>query len=417
MKKIILLIILTYQSVLRLNAQDTPYISLENLLQQVETNYPTIMQHQQNIEALKVKAEGAKAWMPPTFGAGVNRFPYNFSTINDKNNPMNQASVMITMEQMIPNPSKLVAKKEYLNSLSEIEKNKQNWTKNELRRDAKTIYYFRYMLEKKQQIVLESEALLVFLIKTSEEKLSNNQSQLQSIYKAKARLAELQNTQLLLDELVAQSSIQLNSLMAKEPTTPFSISSIIEPTYPTVLLADSSLFLERSDIKTITNSINAMQLEQHTLKIANRPDFGIRAEHMNMFGMPNQWSVMGMITIPIVPWSAKANTSSSKAIEFQIEAMKLEKQTKELVAKQNNNEKISTLQFQNKQYQNFKNSIIPAYESNFQINLLAFNQNTGNVFMLLDAWEILLMKKLEQLDTLFTILKLEAEYEYENEIK
>jgi hypothetical protein len=37
--------------------------------------------------------------------------------------------------------------------------------------------------------------------------------------------------------------------------------------------------------------------------------------------------------------------------------------------------------------------------------------------VLLDAWEMVLMKKMEMIDKLFNILKLEAEYEYEKEIK
>ena len=59
------------------HAQDTTHISLEKLLQQVETNYPSIIQYQYNIQALQAKTEGAKSWMPPTFSTGLMRFPYN----------------------------------------------------------------------------------------------------------------------------------------------------------------------------------------------------------------------------------------------------------------------------------------------------------------------------------------------------
>ena len=80
-------------------------------------------------------------------------------------------------------------------------------------------------------------------------------------------------------------------------------------------------------------------------------------------------------------------------------------------------EKLTMLRYENGQYQNYSQQIIPAYENNMQANLLAFKQNTGDLFVLLDAWEMLLMKKLEMYDRLFNILKLEAEYEYETEIK
>lgn len=97
--------------------------------------------------------------------------------------------------------------------------------------------------------------------------------------------------------------------------------------------------------------------------------------------------------------------------------MELEKQTMELMAKRMLSDKLTMLSYENAQYQSYTKNIIPAYEKNLQANILAYKQNTGDYFVLLDAWEMLLMKKLEAYDKLFNILKLEAEYEYEKEIK
>jgi hypothetical protein len=60
---------------------------LEKLLQQVETNYPSIIQYQYNIQSIQAKAEGAKAWMPPTFSTGIMRFPYNLFHVQRKKRP------------------------------------------------------------------------------------------------------------------------------------------------------------------------------------------------------------------------------------------------------------------------------------------------------------------------------------------
>lgn len=160
-----------------------------------------------------------------------------------------------------------------------------------------------------------------------------------------------------------------------------------------------------------------MKLEQRVMKIGNRPDFGVKAEHMQMFGMPNQWSVMGMMTLPIVPWASKMYSSESKSIGFQIQSMELEIQTMQLMANRMIAEKRVMLDYEAQQYDNYRIEILPAFEKNLQVNLLAYRQNTGDLFVLLDAWEMLLMKKLEMYETLFNILKLEAEYEYEKEIR
>ncbi len=417
MKKIILVIQLICISLMNIQAQNTTYISLEKLLQQVETNYPSILQYQQNILSWQAKADGAKAWMPPTFSTGLMRFPYKLSMINEKNDPMNQAGINLSIEQMIPHPSKLNAKKEYINSLSEVEKSKSEWTKNELSREAKILYYSRYVNEQKQNIITKSEEVLNLLLKTAEAKFSNNQSQLQTIYKGKARLSELKNMHYMLFGMIAESNIGLNILMVRDVNTAIEIDTLIAPKKYSLSIADTSNISNRSDITAMSKYIQSMQLEQQVMQTGNKPDFGIRAEHMYMFGMHNQWSVMGMITIPIVPWSSKMYSSESKSIGFQIQAMELERQKMELMAKRMVAEKLTILNFETRQYENYINEIIPAFENNLQANLLAYQQNTGDFFILLDAWEMLLMKKLEMHDKLYNILKLEAEYEYEKEIR
>lgn len=415
--RILLLIVALFPCLSALHAQDTTHISLEKLLQQVETNYPSILQYQNNIQSIEAKAGGAKAWMPPTFSAGIMRFPYNFSMFNDKNDPMNQAGIAFSLEQMIPNPSKLNAKKSYINSLAEIEESKREWTKNELRREAKILYYNRVVTEKKQLILKESEDVLQLVITTSEEKFSNNQSKLQTIYKAKARSAELSNMMLMLDGAIAESNIGLNILMVRDVNTDFQVDTAIAPANYSFSIADTTSVSNRSDIAVMTKYIQSMKLEQRAMKIGVRPDFGVRAEHMQMFGMPNQWSVMGMMTIPIAPWASKMYSSETRSMGFQIRSMEQEKQTMELMASRMLAEKLTMLHYEYAQYRSYIDHIIPAYENNLEANLLGFKQNTGDLFVLLDAWEMLLMKKLEAYDKLFDILKLEAEYEYEKETK
>lgn len=417
MKKIIALFNIFSLAFLQINAQDTSHISLGKLLQQVETNYPSIIQYQYNIQSIQAKADGAKSWMPPTFSSGIMSFPYNFSMLKEKNNPMNQAGIVFSLEQMIPNISKLNAKKSYISSLAEIEKSKSEWTKNELRREAKILYYNRYVTEKKQIILKESEEILQLLITTSEAKFSSNQSQLQTIYKAKARLAELNNMLLMLDGAIAESNIGLNILMVRDVNTTFQIDTLIAPVNYSFSIADTANVSNRSDITALNKYIQSMKLEQKVMKIGVRPDFGIRADHAQMLGMPSQWSVMGMMTLPIVPWASKMYRSETKSIGFQIQSMEQEKQTMQLMATRMSAEKLTMINYENAQYQSYTKNIIPAYENNLQANLLAFKQNTGDFFVLLDAWEMLLMKKLEAYDKLFNILKLEAEYEYEMEVK
>ena len=89
--------------------------------------------------------------------------------------------------------------------------------------------------------------------------------------------------------------------------------------------------------------------------------------------------------------------------------------SQELMAGRMLAEKMLMLISETRQYDNYHREILPAFDDNLQANLLAYRNDTGDFFVLLDAWEMLLMKKIEMYDKLFNVLKLEAEYEYELE--
>lgn len=398
-------------------AQDTAILNLQKIIETIETVYPDVMKYESTIQSLQAKVEGSKAWMPPIASFGLNQFPYDPMMLKDEG-PMNQAGLMFTVEQMIPNAGKLQAKKDYLSSLPQIEQNKKEWTKNTLRLYAKHFYYQRVVAERKSQVVDENMELLQLLIKSTEEKYTYNQSDLNSVFKARAKLEDLKNMDVMLQSVIAESNIGLNTLMNRDVNTAFPIdTTIIMKSYEDLHLVSDTSLLKRNDIIVMQNTINSMKRNKDYMYSLRKPDLGVSVTHMQMFGMPNQYSVMGMITIPIVPWSSKMYKSDVKAMNFEIQSMTFEKQTMQLMAIQMINEKGTMLKYQIEQLKNYESAIIPLYSKNLEIGLLAFKQNTGSFFILLDAWEMLLMKKMEHNNVLLTTLKLQAEYEYEIEKK
>ncbi len=400
-----------------LSAQNTPVILLDNVFARIDSVYPEILKYDFKIQSLQARAEGSKAWMPPTASFGLSQFPYDPMMLNE-GGPMNQAGLMFSVEQMIPNAGRLTAKRKYLESVKEIEVSKKEWTKNTLRLYAKYFYYQRVITERKLWQVAENRELLELLIKTSESKYTYGQSDLGSIFKARAKLAELKNMEIMLLSMISESNIGLNTLMNRDLNSPFSIDTtvVIKPFSEVQFLTDTNSLI-RNDISAMENSIRSMQLNRDYMYSFRKPEWGVRVDHMQMFGMPNQYSVMGMITIPIAPWSAKMYKSDVMSMNFEIESMILEKQNMQLMATRMINEKISMLRYEMEQLKNYEEEIIPMYAKNFETGLLAYKQNTGSFFVLLDSWEMLLMKKMEYNDKLLVVLKLQAEYEYESEKK
>ena len=103
LKKYIALSLLTLMGTLNLRAQDTVRLSLEEIINKVEAEYPLVLQYDSRIRSLQAKADGSSSWMPPTFSFGLNSFPYQLEMIKRKEDPMNWAALMFSAEQMIPN--------------------------------------------------------------------------------------------------------------------------------------------------------------------------------------------------------------------------------------------------------------------------------------------------------------------------
>ena len=98
--KNIILALLTLIGTLKLQAQDTVRLSLEEIINKVETEYPLVLQYDSRIRSLQSKVEGSKSWMPPTFSFGLNSFPYQLEMIKRKDDPMNWAAFMFSFDHL-----------------------------------------------------------------------------------------------------------------------------------------------------------------------------------------------------------------------------------------------------------------------------------------------------------------------------
>lgn len=422
MKKLILYLVflLTYvsaQAQTTITTLDTAVISLSEILVKVQQAYPSIRQYDERIKAIEQRVAGATAWMAPMFSVSPSNFAYRPAMWKEKS-PMNQAGIMFSLTQNIPNPSRLKAQKNYYTSLVNIERNTQQWTVNALRTEAKLFYIQKLIAERKLSILEESLELLRIIIKIAEEKYVYNQSDLSVIYKAKSRLGDLANMQQMQLSIVQSSNIGLNTLMNRDVTSPLKIDTAVKlQNYDGISLsiADSTLYQNRNDIKAVISTIQSMRKDQIARAAMRKPDFSVGVTHNQMLGMPKSWSVMGGITIPIVPWVSKGWKSEIKMMDYEINAMQREKETMQLMARQMIFERISMLTYEKKQYLAFGAVIIPELKKNVETSLLQYRQATGNLFVLLDAWEMILMKKIEQQDKLGTLLQLEAQFEFEIE--
>lgn len=327
-------------------------------------------------------------------------------------------SYMLGVTQMIPNASKLNADSNLMNAMSSVEKENKNYTLNQLNALAKNNYYQALILNKKIKIAKDNLLLLDYMIKSMEIRYQYNMDKLPTYYKAKSQYNALESEIVMLNNSITQKKITINTLMARDKNTPFELVDTYEiKEFNSVVTDTTSLSQNRSDVKAIEKTMEINQLKIKVEKAKLLPEFGVRFDNMFAFGnQPQQFSLMGMVTIP-VPWSTKMNKANMESYKIKNESLNWQKQ---MIL----NEATGMITGMNtelinlkKQYEIAQKSIIPALKRNYDTAILAWQNNTGDLFVTLDAWEALNMAQIDALDKLQSTLATQVEIEKQLETK
>lgn len=390
-------------------------VSLDTILMMIDSNNPMLEEYDYNAKALDEFSKGATSWMAPMIGAGTFMTPYQR---REGMHEADKGAWMFSVEQEIPNPAKLTANKQYLRSRAMLEKEGRSIAYNDLRAEAKTYYYRWIVAEKKISALQQQEEIIGLMLKLARIRYPYNQGSVGNIYKAEGRLAEVQNMILMTRGDIHENSYRLKALVSLPPTDSIMVDTTTVVGFSAGDLMEDTVGLgtQRSDIRQINRSIETMRLNQQFQKQQAKPDLKIRFDHMRAIGdMPNQFTAMAMISIPIAPWSSKMYRSEIKAMTYNIEAMKKNREAILLETKGMVTGMARQLTSMKQQLVNYETRIIPALRRNHQTLFLAYEENREQLPMVIDAWEALNMSQMDYLD------KLEKYYEmivaYEKEIE
>ena len=391
-------------------------LSLDSVLSRIEKNNPALLAYTSKINSANAMVNSAKMWMPPMVGVQIGENPYSFDF---KNNTYN---TMIFAEQWIPNGKRIQAKEDYLQSFSSIKQNEYEYLRNQLFSQAKEKYYMRFVTEKKIGILKENISLMKNMIGISEKQMATGMGDLGSIYKMKARLAD-EETQLVQEENTKQEFTSgMNYLMAADPEQLFLLdTNRLIKNYSGVnyLSAKDSLEKKRSDVQRMNSEIKSMKLNQSLTLMQSKPDYGIKLQHGLMSGnmLMNQYMAMFQMNIPFASWSARGYKSEAKAIGFEITAAEQDKQAMLNEAGNMVNNLLRELHSEFTVVNNYTSTIIPAYKKSFEANLLSYSQNTGDLMKAILAWDDLQMAQMRLTEHLELLLKAQADYEKEMQIR
>ncbi|WP_207495767.1 TolC family protein [Aridibaculum aurantiacum] len=394
-------------------AQQDTVLSLPGIIQKIDSNNLLLQTYGLRAESYKYSAEAATAWMAPMVGMGTWQTPYPGQKIMDARD---RGMVMIRAEQDIPNLSKQRAKSRFIESQGNVELASRGVTLNELRTQAKRQYYTWLVALQRIKVLQRNQQVLAMMKKIEEVRYPYNQSALSSIYRSDAEIERNRNmVQMQLGEIERAKAI-LNSLMNR----PGNQQLMIDTTYnvrfkPEAAIDTAQLSAERSDIYRMNENIRSMLLNIDAMRQESKPDFKVQFDHMMPLSrmMPNAYSIMGMISIPIAPWASRMYKSDIKAMQLNIQSMERERAAMLQETQGMLYGMQAEIQSMQRRLSTIETKVLPALQKTFDANYLVYQENKLSVTALLDSYEALNMMQMDLLDEKLKFYQMIVDYEKE----
>jgi len=397
----------------QLFAQQGPVLSLDSILQRIDRNNVLLQSYDLKAQSYKYSADASTAWMAPMVGVGTFMTPYPNQIAME---PRDKGSLMLQIEQDIPNKAKLNARKKFIESQGNIERATRDITLNDFKAQAKRLYFNWLVARQRMKVLEENEKIMITMKKIEEVRYPYNQSQLGSVYKADAKIEENRNMIRMQEGTVNKARAWLNSLMNAKGNELFEIDSTYSPVFiPAGTYDTASLSTARKDVLKMNENIRSMQLNIESMKMQKKPNFRIRFDHMYPLdaAMPNAYNVMGMISIPIAPWASKMYKSEIKAMQFNIQGMEKER----TAMLQETQGMLYGMQYEiesmQRRIRGLEEKVIPALQKTLDANFITYQENKLPLTQVIDAWEALVMMQMNVLEEKLKLYEMIVDYEKE----
>ena len=387
-----------------------PVLPLDSVLARIERNNAQLQAFELRAQAYRYSADAATAQMAPMVGLGTFMTPYPGQM---KMEPSDAGQLMLRLEQDITNPSKLKARKRYIESQAAIEQAGKTVTWNDLRAEARRQYY-SWLIARERIVVAErNERIMTTMRKIEEVRYPYNQSQLGGIYKIDARIEENRNMIRMQQGEIARAHAYLNGLMNTPFDFPFVVDTTLHVTASTVAVDTAFLAGARGDIRRMDANIESMRLDIESMNRQRRPDFKIQYDHMYPLDamMPNQFSVMAMVSIPIAPWSSKMYKSGVKGMQLNVQAMQQERKAMLLETQGMAYGMKAEIASMEQRIRGLEQTVIPQMQKALDSYYINYQENKIQLPVVLDAWEALNMLQMQLLDEKLRLYQMIADYE------
>lgn len=394
LQKIILILLMLSEITITNFAQQTSNVLLKDLIQEALQNNPQLKAARNQYLSSWTKIKQVTSWDAPQVGIEFFQLP-----IQSFPNPIkNNMETDYFIQQMIPFPGKLNAMGLSATNNAKMNEEQFNALKNKIIKDLKSTYYELYLVQRKIEINKENQELLKQFIEIATQQYEVGMGKQPDIIRAQTELSSLINDEVNLYKEKKDVETMLNTILNRPPYQPFGIIEEIYEEIPEFNFQQllPVAFSFRPELKGMNYNIEMYKSELKASKLEYYPDVMVRVMYKDMADTRNDfWSAMVGVNVPIAFWSkdkyrgkVEENELNIKTAEEQFNSMKnmISYEVQNAIVKLETNRNLYNLN---------KNTVIPQAEQTLQSTLAAYKTGKTEFLMLIDAYRMLFMAKLD----------------------
>jgi len=405
-----ILIVALWSATSRAAAQEATVLKLDELIAEAIQNNPQLKAARHQTGAALTRVDQVTSWEAPQVGVEAFQTP-----VKSFPNPFKDGmETDYFLQQMIPFPGKLSSMGRAAESNANMLEQGYESLKRKVIRDLKSGYYELFLAQRKIEINAENLDLMRKFVVIASRQYEVGMGKQPDILRAQTEQSTLITDGLNLQREKAAVEAMINTILSRPANAPLGYVPEIEASVPAWTFDQlRPLALDnRPDIRAMNFNIEMSKAELSASKRELFPDLMVRVMYKDMAMTRNDfWSTMVGISIPIAPWAGGKVTS--KVDENELNVRKAEEslnamknmtlfEVQDALVKVQTNQNIMLL---------YKNTVVPQAEQTLQSTLAAYQTGKTEFLMLIDAYRMLLMARLNRFMAVMNLMASQAQLE------
>ena len=385
--------------------------------QTLDSLIATALRNNSQLKSYEYQASAARAkiWQAVSLDAPMVGIEYMQAPISSFPDPgKDQMEKDFFVQQMIMFPGKTLAMRSMASNNAAMMKQVYKAQERKVIRDVKAAYYMLYFTRQKKRLSDENLGLMKDFIQIARKMYETGMSLQIDILRAQTELANLQNQQIDQEQELESSVEMLGVLIGQPVDSAVVIADEIYIDMPQLsyVAIDTIIEQNRPDLQSMKYAVKMNKASALSAKLGYLPDIMLQGRYKVITGDPQRyWSLMLGFTIPLVPWSA--GKSIGLAAENNNNAKKTESEYANMrnMAQYEAHTALNKIQAYHEQIIRFQNSIIPQAKQTMQSTLTAYQNGKTEFLMVIDAYKMQLMSRLDYNMAIMNYMTAQADLE------